>query len=208
MKLYTYFRSSAAYRVRIALGLKGVAYESISVDLMAGDQHEATYRSRNPMGLVPALEDDGRVLGQSLAIIEYLEERYPDPPLLPADPSSRAQARSIAYAVACDTHPLNNLSVLNYLRDDLGIEQAGRDAWYAHWIHRSFGAIEATVVARPFAIGSAPTIADVCLVPQIFNARRFEIDLSAYPRLVAIDAAMAELPAVAAAHPARQVDAR
>jgi len=208
LKLYGYFRSSAAYRVRIALGLKGVRYVPVSVDLVAGDQRDADYTSRNPLGLVPALEDDGRVLGQSLAIIEYLEERYPEPPLLPADAWARAQARSIAYAIACDTHPLNNLSVLNFLRDELGVDQAGRDAWYARWIDRSFKAIEAVLVAGPFAVGSQPTIADTCLVPQVFNARRFDIDLTPYPKITAVDAAMVALPAVAAAHPSRQTDAR
>ncbi len=207
MKLYTYYRSSAAYRVRIALNLKGVDYTSVPVDLLAGEQSAPDYRGVNPQGLVPALTDDGHVISQSLAIIEYLEEEYPEPALLPQDPWRRAHARSLAYAIACDTHPLNNLSVLNFLRDELKVDQQGRDAWYAQWVHRAFGALEASVVADPYCLGGRITIADVCLVPQLFNARRFAIDLAAYPRLVAIDAALAGIDAFAQAHPARQPDA-
>lgn len=207
MKLFTYFRSSAAYRVRIALNVKGLDYTSVAVNLLSGEQAGTDYRSRNPLGLVPTLEVKGRPLGQSLAIIEYLDEICPEPALLPDDPWHRAQARSLAYAVACDTHPLNNMSALNFLRDELNIDQAGRDAWYAQWVHRAFAALEATVVAAPFCVGDRMTIADVCLVPQMFNARRFNIELTRYPRLVAIDAAMNEIAAVAAAHPAQQPDA-
>lgn len=207
MKLYTYYRSSAAYRVRIALNLKGIDYDSVPIDLLAGQQTAPHYRSLNPQGLVPAMEQSGQIVSQSLAIIEYLEEEYPEPALLPQDAFRRARARSLAYAIACDTHPLNNMSVLNFLRDDLKIDQAGRDAWYAQWVHRAFAALETAVVADPYCMGSRVTIADICLVPQMFNARRFAIDLAAYPRLVAIDAAMQEIEAVAAAHPSRQVDA-
>ncbi len=207
MKLFTYFRSSAAYRVRIALNVKGLVYTSVPVNLLSGEQAGPDYRSRNPLGLVPTLEVDGRMLGQSLAIIEYLEQICPEPALLPGDPWRRAQARSFACAIACDTHPLNNMSALNFLRDNLNVDQAGRDAWYAQWVHRAFAALESTVIAEPFCLGDQMTIADVCLVPQIFNARRFNVELANYPRLVAIDAAMNEIPAVAAAHPVLQPDA-
>ena len=206
MKLYTYFRSTAAYRVRIAMNLKGLAYDFQIVDLVAGDQAKPEYRAINPLGLVPALETDDGVLSQSLAIIEYLDELHPDPPLLPANPWQRAQVRSLAYAIACETHPLNNLGVLNFL-DELGVEKPGRDRWYAHWIERSFQAMEIQA-KEPYLAGDAITLADVCLVPQVFNARRFEVDISAYPRLLSIDASLCALDAFKDAHPALQPDAR
>lgn len=206
MKLYTYFRSTAAYRVRIALNLKGLDYEPATVDLLADEQKSPAYRAINPLGLVPALETREGVLTQSLAILEYLEERYPEPPLLPADPVARAHVRSMAYAIACETHPLNNLAVLRFLQD-LDVDQAGRDRWYAHWIERCFAALEVQVQA-PFMGGDAVTVADVCLVPQVFNARRFEVDISAYPNLLEIDRRLAGIPAFRDAHPALQPDAR
>ncbi|NJN51628.1 MAG: maleylacetoacetate isomerase, partial [Gammaproteobacteria bacterium] len=200
MKLYTYFRSSAAYRVRIALNLKGVTYDSVPVDLVAGQQSEAEHLVRNPLGLVPVLETSGQRLSQSLAIIEYLEEMHPHPPLLPADAPGRARVRGMALAVACDTHPLNNMSVLRFLTDELGVDQAGRDRWYRHWVERCFAALEASVDAAPYCVGGTVSLADVCLVPQVFNARRFSVPLTRYPKLVAIDVAMAAIDAVAAAH--------
>jgi maleylacetoacetate isomerase/maleylpyruvate isomerase len=179
----------------------------VPINLLAHEQSAAAYLDLNPLGLVPALEQNAGRLTQSLAIIEYLDEVYPVPPLLPQDPWQRARARSLAETIACDIHPLNNLRVLGFLRDDLHVDQAGRDAWYAHWIRRGFTALERCVVAEPFALGTALTIADVCIVPQMFNARRFNVDLGDYPKLVAIDAAMADIGAVTAAHPQRQPDA-
>ena len=206
MKLYTYFRSTAAYRVRITMNLKGLDCEPVTVDLLAGEQSSPSYRAINPMGLVPALETEEGVLNQSLAIIEYLDELHRQPPLLPADPWQRAQVRSMAYAIACETHPLNNVGVLNFL-SELGVDKEGRDLWYARWIERSFQALE--IQARgPYLTGEAVTLADVCLVPQVFNARRFDVDISAYPRLVEIDAALGEIDAFRDAHPALQPDAR
>jgi maleylacetoacetate isomerase len=206
MKLYTYFRSTAAYRVRVAMNLKGLDCEPVTVDLLAGEQSSPAYRAINPIGLVPALETGQGVLNQSLAIIEYLDELHPEPALLPADPWQRAQVRSMAYAIACETHPLNNVGVLNFL-DELGVDKDGRDRWYSRWIERSFQALE--IQARgPYLAGESLTLADVCLVPQMFNARRFEVDVKAYPRLVEIDAALAEIDAFRDAHPALQPDAR
>ena len=207
MRLYGYFRSSAAYRVRIALNLKGLRYDAVAVDLLANAQRDADYLTRNPQGLVPALETDDGVLGQSLAIIEYLDEVHPEPALLPPEPWQRARARSLAYLIACDTHPLNNLRVLNYLTRETGLSEAGRRAWMAHWMQTTFTALEDQVDATPFCLGERVTLADLCLVPQLFNARRFEVDLSPYPRLIGIEAAMNAIPAVQAAHPSRQADA-
>ena len=203
--LFDYFRSSAAYRVRIALNLKGIAWRSRKVDLLHDGQRADDYRARNPQGLVPALEIDGRILAQSLAIIGYLEETRPDPPLLPSDPADRAHVRAMALAIACDIHPLNNLRVLKYLKGALDQDETARNGWYAHWIGEGFEALEA--MARPrsgrFLFGDAPTIADVCLVPQIYNARRFEVPLDDFPTLVAADSAAGALDAFAAAHPDR-----
>lgn len=205
VRLFDYFRSSASYRVRIALGLKGIAHERAAVNLLDGAQSDEAYRALNPQGLVPALEIDGRRLTQSLAIIDYLDETRPEPPLLPADPGDRAHVRAMALVIACDIHPLGNLRVLKYLSGPLGQPQEARDAWYRHWVGEGLAALEA--MARPdagrFLFGDAPGLADICLVPQMFNARRFEIDLGAFPTLVRADAAAAALDAFAAAHPDR-----
>ena len=212
MRLYTYFRSSAAYRVRIALGLKGLAYEAVPVHLLrhGGEQRQAPYLAINPAGLVPALDDDG-LLTQSMAIIEYLDETHPQVPLLPADARGRARVRALAQMVACDIHPIGNLRVLRYLAHTLGVADDARQAWSQHWIAEGFAAIEALLASSPdtgrFCHGDTPTLADCCLVPQVFNARRFGVDLTAYPTIAAIDAACAALDAFAAAHPANQADA-
>jgi maleylacetoacetate isomerase len=212
MKLYDYFRSSAAYRVRIALNLKGLAPERVFVHLAKGEQLAGGYLSVNPQGLVPALvTDDGEVLSQSLAIIEWLEETHPLPPLLPPDPAARARVRSLAMAIACDIHPINNLRVLNYLSNTLGVTAEQRTGWYRYWIDLGFEALETRLAREPgtgrFCHGDAPTLADICLVPQVANARRFQVDLAPYPSIVRIDAACAAMPAFANAAPARQPDA-
>lgn len=212
MKLYGYFRSSAAYRVRIALNLKGLAYDAVPVHLVrdGGEQHAAAYRALNPQELVPALEDGGRVLTQSLAIIEYLDETHPEPPLLPADPAGRARVRALALQIACEIHPLNNLRVLHALKRDFGLDEAATRRWYRYWIAVGFAALEASLSNSPegrFCHGDAPGLADVFLVPQVFNARRFDCDLAPYPRICAVDAECAALAPFAAAHPTRQPDA-
>ena len=213
VKLYDYFRSSAAYRVRIALNLKGIAPdERTFVHLRMGGQRAQDYLALNPQGLVPALAlDDGNVLTQSLAIIEYLDEEYPSPPLLPAAAAERARVRAIALQIACEIHPLNNLRVLNYLIGTLGVTKEQKDGWYRYWIDVGFEALEKALTrdARTgrYCHGDTPTLTDVCLVPQIANARRFDIDMSPYPTLMRIDASLNELPAFAAAAPARQPDA-
>ena len=201
--LHDYFRSSAAYRVRIALGLKGVEHDSVSVDLRAGDQRSEEYKARNPQGLVPMLEVDGLKLTQSLAIITYLEATRPEPPLLPVSAADQAHVRAMALLIACDIHPLNNLRVLNYLKNELGQDEPARDTWYRHWIAEGFAALEALATPRAgkFLFGDAPTIADVCLVPQMYNARRFDVPLDDYPLLVRVDAEASRLDAFAAAHP-------
>jgi maleylacetoacetate isomerase len=203
--LHDYFRSSAAYRVRIALNLKGIEHDKVSVDLRAGDQRAAAYRARNPQGFVPMLEVDGLRLTQSLAIIAYLDQTRPEPRLLPADPAEQAHVRAMALLVACDIHPLNNLRVLHYLRDELGQDEAARDAWYRHWIAEGLAALEALASARAgtFLFGDAPTLADICLVPQLYNARRFDVPLDDYPLLVRVDQAATALAPFAAAHPDR-----
>ncbi len=212
MKLYDYFRSSAAYRVRIALNLKGVEYQQVPVSLVKGEQSAAPFLDINPQGLVPALElDDGTLLSQSLAICEYLDEAHPTPALLPAGALSRARVRALAQAIACDIHPLNNLRVLNYLTDTLQVDKEARLAWYRHWIEQGLRGFEALLRDSPdtgeFCHGNDPTLADVCLVPQVFNARRFECDLASYPTVVRIGEACEAIPAFAAAAPARQPDA-
>jgi len=212
MKLYDFFRSSAAYRVRIALNLKGLSCERVFVNLLTGEDKADAYRAVNPQGLVPALAlADGRVLTESLAICEYLEECYPNPPLLPSDPAGRARVRSLAQMVACDIHPLNNLRVLDYLTGVLGVDEAAKLAWYRHWIAEGLTALEARLNSSPdtgrFCHGDAPTLADACLVPQVFNARRFECDLSPYPTVVRLASASEALEAFQAAHPDRQPDA-
>lgn len=211
MKLYTYFRSSAAYRVRIALNLKGVTPEAVPVDLRPGAHRQPGYLARNPQGLVPALEDGGAVIAQSLAIIEYLEETRPPPPLLPRSPLDRARVRSLALAIACDIHPLNNLRVLNYLRSPLGHGEPAVDAWYRHWIAEGFRALEEEAKRASgdgrHMFGGEVTLADVCLVPQMFNARRFKCDVEPFPKLRAICAHLEALPAFARAAPDAQPDA-
>ena len=211
MKLDDYYRSSAAYRVRIALSYKGLAYTQHSRHLRYGAQREAGYLARNPQGLVPALEVDGVVLTQSLAIIEYLEETHPQPPLLPITALERARVRSLALQIACDLHPLNNLRVLKYLKNPLGHEQATVDAWYRHWVGLELGALETRLAndaaSGQFCHGDQPSLADVCLVPQMYNARRLECDLSGFPILRRIDQSCRELPAFAQAAPERQADA-
>ena len=212
MKLFDYFRSSAAYRVRIALNLKGVTPERAFVHLRRGAQREDEYLALNPQGLVPSLvTDTGAVLTQSIAIIEWLDETYPKPLLLPPDPAGRARTRALALAVACDIHPLNNTRVLSYLTGTLGVTEEQKNGWYKYWIDTGFEALE-TQLSRDattgrFCHGDAPTIADVCLVPQMANARRVNFDFTPYPTLLRIETACAALPAFANAAPAKQPDA-
>lgn len=213
LQLYSYWRSSAAYRVRIALALKGLTCEIVPVHLVrgGGEQRQADYLALNPEGRVPLLVHDGRPISQSLAIIEYLEEAFPDTPaLLPAEPAARARVRSLAQLVACDIHPLNNLSVLQYLKNEVGADAAASKAWYLQWVARGFRALEARLTGEPetgrYCHGDTPGLADLCLVPQVYNARRFELDLDDYPRIVAIDAACLALDAFAGAAPERQPD--
>lgn len=205
MILYDYWRSSAAYRVRIALNLKGIAYERVAVDLTQGAQRTPDYKARNPQGLLPALDLGDTVLTQSIAILDYLDTAFPAPPLLPANPVARARALAQALVIAADIHPIDNLRVLNRLTAQFGADQAARDAWYAHWIVEGLDALEAMTRDQPgpFLGGDAPNLADVCLVPQLYNARRFAVPLDGWPRLVAADAAAVALPAFAAAHPDR-----
>ena len=213
MKLHTYYRSSASYRVRIALNLKGLAAEPAYVHLSkdGGQQFAAGFDAVNPQHLLPVLEDDGFVLTQSLAIIEYLDETRPAVPLLPADPRGRARVRALSQAIAADIHPINNLRVLKYLGGTLGIDEDRRNAWYRHWVALGLEALERQLAASPetgtFCHGSTPTMADCCLVPQLFNARRFDCDLRRYPNLMAIDARCAQLPSFDAARPEQQPDA-
>lgn len=213
MRLYDYFRSSAAYRVRIALNLKRVVPdERTFVHLRIGNQRAQDYLALNPQGLVPALAlDSGAVLTQSLAIIEYLEETHPEPPLLPADPVARARVRAIALAIACEIHPLDNLRVLNYLIGTMGATREQKDGWYRYWIDVGFEALEKALARDPttgrYCHGDRPTLADICLVPQLANARRFAIDLAPYPTLTRIEAACHALPAFADAAPSKQPDA-
>jgi maleylacetoacetate isomerase len=201
--LYDYWRSSAGYRVRIALNLKGVAHERVDVSLLDGDQRTPEHLARNPQGLVPTLAIDGHHFSQSLAILDYLDAKYPDPPFVSKDPAARAKTLAQALVIAADIHPIDNLRVLKYLKQ-IGIDQAGRDAWYRHWIVEGFTALETLAAdAGRFFGGDAPNMADICLVPQMYNARRLEVPLDPYPTLVRIDAACQALDAFADAHPDR-----
>jgi maleylpyruvate isomerase len=210
LKLYTYFRSSAAYRVRIALNLKDLDYESIPIHLTkdGGHHHSDQYRAINPHMRVPALElDNGAILTQSLAIMDFLDETYPEPPLVPADPIRRAHIRAFAQVIACDIHPLNNLAPLQYLRRQLEHTQLAIDNWYHHWIHAGFASLEETIRPGPYAFGREVTLADICLVPQMYNARRLKVPLDKYPQLVAVETALLKLSAFDAARPENQPDA-
>ena len=204
--LYDYYRSSAAYRVRIALNLKQIDYESRPVNLAQSEQKADGYRALNPQGLVPMLEIDGHRLTQSLAIIVYLDQVAPEPPLMPADIVDQAHVRALAMTIACDIHPLNNLRVLRYLKGELGHSQDEADAWYRHWLGEGLPALEALAAPRAgsFLFGDRPTIADLCLVPQLYNARRFAVPLDAYPTLLRADEHANRLEPFARAHPDRQ----
>ena len=207
MKLYTFFNSSASYRVRIALGLKGLAHEAIGVNLRSGAQRGADFLALNPAGLVPALVDGETHLSQSLAIIDHLDRVQPEPLLVPADGPARGQVLEIAQLIACDIHPLNNLRVLKYLTGELGLTEAQKNAWYAHWIAEGFNALEALLPDHDgWCVGGTPTLADCCLVPQVANAERMKIDLSAWPRIRRIAAFARQHPAFIAAEPQRQSD--
>jgi maleylacetoacetate isomerase len=202
IRLYDYFRSSACYRVRIALNLKALAYETVDTSLLDGVQFTPEYKAMNPQGFVPMLEVDGQRIIQSIAIIEWLDSYAPEPRFVPAEPNMRARQMALALTIACDIHPLNNLRVLKYLGSQLGTEEAARNDWYRHWVIAGFDALEAMAdPATPFLGGDAPGIADICLVPQMFNARRFATPLEAYPNLVRIDAACTALDAFTRAHP-------
>jgi maleylpyruvate isomerase len=213
MKLYNYFRSSASFRVRIALNLKGLPYEYAVVHLTrdGGQQFAPAFRAINPDALIPVLDDDGRTVTQSLAIIEYLEETHPEPPLLPRAALDRAYVRAIALAIACEIHPLNNLRVLRYLVRDLKVSEDQKNAWYRHWVEQGLASIEARLVAEKkfgrYTLGDAVTLADVVIVPQIFNAKRFDCRLDHVPTVMGIFDRCMELPAFVEAQPARQPDA-
>ncbi len=210
MKLYTYFRSSAAYRVRIALNLKGLPYDQVPVHLTrdGGQQHKPEFQKVNPQRRVPALElSSGDVLTQSLAIIEYLDEIEPEPPFLPADALERAHVRALAQVVACDIHPLNNLISLQYLKRVLKHEQSEIDAWYHHWVIEGFTALERMLTPGPYAHGAHVTLADICLVPQVYNARRLKVPLDAFPKIVSVEQACLKLPPFDKARPENQPDA-
>lgn len=199
--LYDYWRSSAAYRVRIALGLKGLAWHTEPINLVAGEQDDEAYHAVNPMGLVPTLEVDGLRLTQSLAIIGYLDARWPEPPLLPADPAARAITLARALTIAADIHPINNLSVLNVLRADYGAGEEQLARWNAQWMQRGLSALEAGAPSTGLFGGDAPDLADLCLVPQLYNARRWNVDCVDYPKLLRIDAELRNIPAFASAAP-------
>ena len=210
MKLYSYFRSSAAYRVRIAFNLKGLSCDMVSIHLQkeGGLNKKPDFRAINPQMRVPALQlDSGEVLIQSLAIIEYIDETHPQPPLLPRDALERAKVRAIAQIIACDIHPLNNVGPLRYLKNQMGQDQAKIDAWYHHWVLDGFDAIEAMLRPGPYAFGSEISLADVCLVPQVYNARRLKVPLDRFPKIVAVDAACGKLAAFEQARPENQPDA-
>jgi maleylpyruvate isomerase len=213
MKLYTFFRSSASYRVRIALNLKGLSYEQAPIHLRrgGGEQLNATYKSINPQALVPTLEDAGRILTQSLAIIEYLDEKHPNPPLLPKDPADKAFVRSLAMVIACEVHPIQNLRVLSHIKASYNQSDAQVNLWAQHWINLGLSAIEQMVIGQPrrgrLSFGDMPTLADICLIPQLGNARRFGCDLSKYPAILEIEKTCMGIPAFANAAPEKQPDA-
>lgn len=211
MKLYSYFRSSASYRVRIALSIKGLSYDFQGIHLRRGDQRSRDFLELNPQALVPALVDGDTVITQSLAIIEYLDERFPEPPLLPSSPADRAWVRALSLAVACEIHPVNNLRILQYLEKELGLGEDLRNAWVRHWIEEGFGAVE-TMLAKDSRTGAfcyrdAPTMADLCLVPQVFNAERFRVDMRPFPTIRRVNDHCMALPAFAEQAPGRQPDA-
>lgn len=210
MKLYNYFRSSTSYRVRIALALKGLPYEYVAVNLLSGAQRQADYQGMNPEGLVPLLVlDDGRRLSQSMAIMEYLDEAHSAPPLMPGDALGRARVRALAQIIACEIHPLDNLRVLKYLVHELGVSHAAKDTWYRHWVRQGLLAYEARLAEQPapFSHGDEPTLADCCLIPQIYNAQRMACDLSGLPHVMRVFDACTALPAFAQAHPSACPDA-
>ncbi|MBK8008535.1 MAG: maleylacetoacetate isomerase [Rhizobiales bacterium] len=208
MQLYSYFRSSASYRVRIALALKGLSYQTIGIHLVKGKHKEEPFISINPQTRVPALKtDNDEILIQSLAIIEWLDETHPQPPLLPTDPLMRARVREVAHIIAMDVHPLGNTGPRNYLLKQLNLDLETVDAWTRHWIEDGFSAVERMIDPAPYCFGAQPTLADICLVPQVFNARRYKVDMAKFPRIVAADAACQSNPAFAAAAPAAQPDA-
>jgi maleylpyruvate isomerase len=210
VQLYSYFRSSAAYRVRIALNLKGIPYDTVPIHLQkeGGINRKPEFRAINPHMRLPALRlDSGDILIQSLAIIDYLDDIHPQPPLLPQDPIAKAKVRAIAQVIACDIHPLNNIGPLRYLKNVLGQDQSKIDAWYHHWIHDGFQAVEEMISPGPYTFGSEITLADICLVPQVYNARRLKTPLDKYPKIVAIDAACNKLAAFDKARPESQPDA-
>jgi maleylacetoacetate isomerase len=210
VKLYSYFRSSAAYRARIALNLKGIAYETVPIHLVkeGGHNQRPEFRAINPQMRVPVLVTDaGDVLIQSLAIIEYLDETHPEPALLPKDPIARARVRALAELIACDIHPLNNISSLRYLKNQMGQQQSAIDAWYHHWVIAGFEALEALIEPAPYACGGKITLADLCLVPQVYNARRLKVPLERFPKIVGVDGACLALPAFDRARPENQPDA-
>ncbi|MBB1386682.1 maleylacetoacetate isomerase [Pseudoalteromonas sp. SG45-5] len=208
MKLYSYFRSSAAYRVRIALNLKAIDHELAIVNLLKSEQLGDDYLKMNPQGLLPALETDDGVLAQSLAILEWLDETYPQSPLIPGTAWQKAQIRNLSFAIACDIHPVNNLRVLKYLSNELGVDDESKNKWYRHWIEIGFEKIELMLNENDdYCIGDQPTLADICLVPQVFNAIRFNVDMAAYPKIAAIYARCNKLAAFNDAAPQNQPDA-
>ena len=210
MQLYSYYRSSAAYRVRIALALKGLDYDYIAVNLLRAQQKSSDYMSRNPQGLVPALEtDSGELIAQSVAIMEWLEETYPDPALLPSEPINRALVRSAVNSIVCDIHPLNNMSVTNYLQNPMGASPEQVQSWYAQWVDRGFEPLEKNLANQggTCCFGDVPTMADACLVPQVYNAFRFNVEMGAYPNIVRVWEHCNSLEAFAKAHPDAQADA-
>ncbi len=207
MKLYSYFRSSAAYRVRIALNLKELEYDQIPVNLLTSEQKSKEYRDINPEGLVPCLDTENGILTQSLAILEWLEESYPDNPILPGNSWQKAQIRSIAYAISCDVHPINNLRILKYLQGEMSQKDEAKIQWIHHWVSQGFDALEKQLDDSLFCCAGEPTLADICLVPQVFNALRFKVSMDAYPKIEAIYNHCNSLPAFRQAAPEMQPDA-